>query len=281
MRPSIISVIKSKWIEKKLRSPSPLTRVSYVHEYLSLNIILYGQYEKTELDLFRDFCSSYFPSENTGVNSTIIDVGANIGNHTLYFSKIFKNVISFEPHPLTFRLLELNCTDADNIILENRALGEGVGEIRLAENKKNMGGTHVSDLGKTVAKVTSLDDYLKGRNDNIAAIKIDVEGYEREVLQGAMNTISNFFPIIYFEQRDVDFVDGESLVFNKLKAIGYSTFLIPCRRLNYFGWMSPRPDSPRRALVWSVLSWVLGYSTKLVRIYKLEVGLYKMIIATR
>ena len=44
-------------------------------------------------------------------NGTVLDIGANIGNHSLFFSNYFYKVLSFEPHPKIFKVLAINTED--------------------------------------------------------------------------------------------------------------------------------------------------------------------------
>ena len=79
----------------------------FFNDTISNEIIIDGIYEKNELDLI---------SKIIGKNNEIfIDVGANIGNHTLYFKDSFKEIYSFEPHPKIYQLLKFNTCDFSNI----------------------------------------------------------------------------------------------------------------------------------------------------------------------
>jgi FkbM family methyltransferase len=153
--------------------------------------------------------------------SHVVDVGANIGNHTLFFSKICKaeKVVSFEPQKrlasIIRRNIELNAIDTDRV----RVVEAGCG----AQNSRfSMLSGHVANLGATQFKydeaggfdVRRLDDCELGRVD---FIKIDAERLGDEVLLGARHTIEHFNPIIWIE-----LYDGErerAIAF--LEAVGY------------------------------------------------------------
>ena len=64
-------------------------------------------------------------------NSTMLDIGANIGNHSLFFSNYFAKCISFEPNPRTFSVLEINSRLVENIIPMNIGLSDKKGEVEL------------------------------------------------------------------------------------------------------------------------------------------------------
>lgn len=140
-------------------------------------------------------------------NATILDVGANIGNHSVFFATIgeAKRVIAFEPIPETFRMLKNNIkiNKIDNIVTAfNMGVGgnNGKGEIDFMASD-NIGGTSikVSDTkNKYSVSIVSLDRFKLDIN-KLDFIKIDVEGFEIEALKGMMNIIKKYKPIIFIE----------------------------------------------------------------------------------
>jgi len=125
-----------------------------------------------------------------------VDIGANIGSYTILASATGASTISFEPVPSTFEALldniHLNrleaCADA-----RNQAVGRADGEIEMiadqdTTNQALRAGDHYE--GKTIrVPVVTLDGVLQNKIPKL--IKIDVEGYETEVLAGAMATLAN------------------------------------------------------------------------------------------
>ena len=67
-------------------------------------------------------------------------------------------------------------------------------------------------------------DELNLNKENISFIKIDVEEHELQVLDGGSNFFKEHSPIVAFEQHSHEFFQGESLVINKLKSLGYTSF---------------------------------------------------------
>jgi len=114
-----------------------------------------------------------------------VDVGAYIGSYTLRAARRCEKVYSFEPNPYSFRLLEMNVRDNNfsNVELYNLALGSDFGEARL---KISLAGSSISDEGEYKVKVIPLDSLRLKRVD---LMKVDVEGYEVNVLKGPESTL--------------------------------------------------------------------------------------------
>jgi FkbM family methyltransferase len=137
------------------------------------------------------------------VQTGIIDIGANIGNHSLFFSEFLEYDIihSFEPYADNFELLQKNM-DGRKAKLYQTALSDKKGEMVLYNSELNNNGgfsLHPQPHSFVVydkIDVTTLDSY---KLKNISMIKIDVEGHEEEVLKGAVDTIKKNHPIIFVE----------------------------------------------------------------------------------
>ncbi len=115
-----------------------------------------------------------------------LDVGANIGNHSVYFAKFTpaEKVISLELVPNNYAILKKNINSnklSKKVIVLNNAAGSKKGLVSFKINPKDeLGGAKVI-AGKDIEQIT-LDEYV---GENIVAIKIDVEGAEKDVLVGA------------------------------------------------------------------------------------------------
>jgi FkbM family methyltransferase len=124
-------------------------------------------------------------------NKKCLDIGASIGNHTIYFSKILGcEVTSFEPMPESFEHLSDHCKlNEVDVDLHNIALGETKKEAGMRNNSVshfNIGMYEVID--GTGIQVDRLDDVFEGQVD---FIKIDVEHYNIPLLKGAKRTFMN------------------------------------------------------------------------------------------
>jgi len=161
--------------------------------------ILTGRYEAEELDLMR-------PLLRPG--QTIIDVGANVGYTARFFARVAGptgKVHAFEPNPLIFPLLKQNVASLEQVSVHNLGLSSGNGEFPLFIAGSNHGvacfaekypASHlVYREGETMrsvdAEVVMGDQFLKQKGiDHVDVIKIDVEGWELNVLAGLAETIS-------------------------------------------------------------------------------------------
>lgn len=137
---------------------------------------------------------------------TVIDVGAFIGYHSLFFSSLVGadgEVLAFEPDPRNFDLLKKNIdiNNVENILAFNKGLGAREGETCLYRDLNNEARTTLSSKvsrasnhkrDKSVkVNVISLDDFLSMHKYNPDFIKMDAEGFEYEVFEGMTKTLCN------------------------------------------------------------------------------------------
>lgn len=162
------------------------------------NLFFEGKFEKTELEI----CKKYLSED-----SNIIDVGANIGIHSIFFASISSKglVFSIEPSPSVFTMLIQNIQNFDNIIPLNIAASDK-NKITSFFQALDDAYSGIKDTGRKKIikelKVLSwrLDDLILYLNLNkIDLIKVDVEGWETFVLQGMEKTIENYRPIVFCE----------------------------------------------------------------------------------
>ena len=143
---------------------------------------------------------------------TGIDIGANIGALSLAMVKAVSpsgQIYAFEPGKILFRRLqkniELNSSIQNNIVLVDQGLSNTEGELYwhespLRENRGNACLNTEKGTDGVSAPVTTLDTYFAKRDiSRLAFIKIDVEGMEREVIEGGIEMIKAVKPIIYYE----------------------------------------------------------------------------------
>lgn len=128
----------------------------------------------------------------------IIDAGGYIGDSAIVFSNYTdKKVYSFEPHPkhmeLMKKLIEKN--KCNNIVPVMKGLGNKEDKMYMPDNM-GMGNTLNSDKNGIKVEVTTLDDFVKKNKLKISLIKTDVEGFETQLLQGAIETIKSQKPAL-------------------------------------------------------------------------------------
>ncbi|PFO80408.1 MULTISPECIES: FkbM family methyltransferase [Bacillus cereus group] len=148
-------------------------------------------YEKELLEYFKE----YMPT-----NGIVYDIGANIGNHTLYFSHALnpKKIYSFEPAKELFEVLEFNVqvNKLKNVEVFNCAVGKESGEKLLTYNPQNTGASNISLDGDEVVRSVTLDKLKIEKPD---FVKIDVEGFEYDVIQGMQNILKVSSPVLWVE----------------------------------------------------------------------------------
>jgi FkbM family methyltransferase len=200
--------------------------VVFSFDFVAQQINLTGGYEFDELDVFFEWAKTVAPPDF--FDGTALDVGANIGNHSLYFSDLFDLVFSFEPNYKTNRVLQLNSELVSNVKCFDFGLSDADRETYMTTSNANIGGATVArddaDVGLQKIVLKRLDSVSEVSGE-VKLIKIDVEGHELSVLKGAYDVITRNKPVILFEQHPIDFDGDESRVINLLKNYGYSKFI--------------------------------------------------------
>lgn len=165
------------------------------NDYIGKKIIARNDYY--EGNYLRDVRERYVNVLN--INDSILDIGANIGNHSIFFRRyLHMRVYSFEPFPVNYDLLSKNTQQFADIIIYNYGLSNRTEKLLFnAKSGDNLGSARQSMTGGTYCYFRTLDG-LKFK-EKIGLIKIDVEGMETRVLQGAIKTLKKFRPIILLE----------------------------------------------------------------------------------
>ncbi len=167
-------------------------------------------YEQDELELIgRHFKGGVF-----------VDVGANIGNHTIYALKFLgaSRVIAFEPNPAAARLLKVNLALNDlGTRVDHRLAGLSDvhgGAKLIAPSHKDLGSTRVSVGAADADCLVVPGDEALADEPAIAMIKIDTEAMELQVLAGLTRTLARHRPMLFVEvddpnqRRFLEFADG-------------------------------------------------------------------------
>ena len=132
-----------------------------------------------------------------------IDIGANVGLWACDLVKEFDHVIAFEP-VAEFRECFAKNVPSTNYTMNPVALGREESFIEMNIVQGNTGHSHIDpkSLGKGTIPLKTLDSF---NYTNVDMIKIDVEGFEEEILAGAMNTIERNKPVIVVEQQNHEY----------------------------------------------------------------------------
>jgi FkbM family methyltransferase len=194
--------------------------------WIGAKIVYTGDYEPSIKKVFKGQIRK---------GDVILDVGANIGFHTLYFAEltgINGKVIAFEPVPHNFEALVNNIRlnsnqhiESHNIALSNR--NESL-KIAADVNSTNPGSFNLFDQRGETTINCRIGDQLIG-------LKIDVVGYEAYVIEGLINTITENRPKIIFE-FDHHYHQKTGLtntfIFDILMQLGYIFYIIREKRLD-------------------------------------------------
>lgn len=152
-------------------------------------------------------------------NPVVLDIGANYGFISLALKTNLNAttiIHSFEPHPEIYKTFQKSISEnkMDNIILKNVAIGseDCNVELNLFGKSSNILNSTKKSIAKITIKQINLDTYLLENNVQPNYIKIDVDGYELNVLKGLKQTITKFKPIMVIETNDdyevLDFLKG-------------------------------------------------------------------------
>ena len=197
-------------------------------------LLIYNDYEREIVKLIEKYINP---------NMDVLDVGSNIGLHSVLFSKIInsnRRVLAFEPTPHAFKFLLKNIKHnkaEHNIIVYNGIATdkEGFYDLNVIEGMEEYSAigkiNHpnvVEKKAKTIkVKGNTIDALVEEYNLNPGLIKIDTEGAENFVFNGALKTIGKYKPIIISElSTNILKLSGLSseTIINQLKNFNYKIY---------------------------------------------------------
>jgi FkbM family methyltransferase len=212
-------------LNRNYRNLDAFPLVTLAGDHIGTRILLNGYYENEQLASMAELLQL-----NNYVSGGFLDIGANIGNHSIFLAPYFQKIIAIEAddkiHKILLTNIELN--RLSHVHAVNIAASDAEGSISFAPAMQgNLGTGKVIQNESPSPFVNSIramriDDLLSDyENIKVNFIKLDIEGHEYNALSGLINTINRSEPLIAFEANDLNsFVKVKSL----LNDLGYCKF---------------------------------------------------------
>ena len=187
--------------------------------YIGLSLRKYGEFSQAEQELFAQLVRP---------GSLVVEAGANIGAHTVHLSRLVGRagaVYAFEPQRIVYQTLcaNLALNQCINVFASQMALGARTGSTLVPASdpsmRNNFGGVSLTDVsvGEPVPLVT-----IDGLDLPVChLLKVDVEGMECEVLEGAGQTIDMYRPLLYVENDREDRSEQLLTLVRDLRYVAY------------------------------------------------------------
>lgn len=181
--------------------------------------------EQRRLDVSDEYCllfQKYIP-----IGGTVIDVGACLGDHTLSYARMVEEngtVIAFEPNAEAFECLKHNMRGLKQVMSLEIALGSESKIVSCSKSIKEPDNLGACSVVENIDGNTAMSklDYLPLFRLNF--LKIDAEGWEPDIIEGAKATLLRFKPVILVEiNRPILAARGKSPedIFKPLREMGY------------------------------------------------------------
>lgn len=197
----------------KQASKRPNRLFTEITSNIDRHILSEGLFEKGVIDLLADVIA------RVDHRDLMIDIGANIGNHTVALARLFKRVESVEPHPVLFRILSANVlrNGLGHVTCHNFGLADEDTTGTLAEPADNHSIARVKERSQLPPETFGLSSEAFGNEYAIelrsaaefvgrfgddldrAFIKIDVEGMEQEIITAISPVLQRYKPLVGFE----------------------------------------------------------------------------------
>jgi FkbM family methyltransferase len=206
-----------------------------------------GQFFKLDISDYQEYLIYFNLEQDTskGVigflpknGGLILDIGANIGQTSLWMASALKKknveIIAIEPYPSTYKKLveNIKLNESFNIHTLNIAFGNSFTKLLMDGCSSNSGAFRVNSTNEkgdfVEVKQTTLDAHFLNNYRKIDFIKIDVEGFEYNVIKGGVSLLKRDYPVLFIE------IDNENLkaqnssaveLIQLLKELGYNYIL--------------------------------------------------------
>ena len=175
-----------------------------LNSFIDREIYLMGGYED-------DLIAAFLECIRPGRKGTILDIGANVGTHSVAFSQVFDQVHAFEPNRMLWPSFEKNVAinSLPNVSLHRIGLGVTRGSVpfySIAKNNYGLGTVlPIQQYDLPLQQIGVIDIEVgdeiveKQIGERIDAIKIDVQGFEWQVLKGLERTLRKDRPVLWVE----------------------------------------------------------------------------------
>ena len=236
--------------------------------YYKYRALKYAKKKTQELNLIKYLISN---------NQISLDIGANLGLFTFFFSKYSKKVFAFEPNPYPLRYLP-NLIDS-NVELMKIAVSDSNQKMNLLIPKSSKGwssnGATLKDIDvkngiKIEVEARTIDSF---NFSNVGLIKIDVEGAEKSVLIGAQKTIRENEPNLIIENEIVHQNDTYE-IFQIIKKMGYNIYFCNDLKLKEL-----KDDFSLTKIQKNPQHKVIGYVQNFIGIHKRKLKNYDFLIS--
>ena len=180
-------------------------RLHFFPTSYSANLWVYPESEQAKNNFYKAYLRT---------RDTIVDVGANIGFTTFDAAVLVPDgmVLAFEPHPVIFRYLSANLqlNGFSNVRLFNVGLGAAESVDRMTDLRAD-DQNRIDPDGRLEVQILALDSVLDELDGPVALLKLDVEGFEKFVMEGAGRTLGRT-QCLLFESNEA-----------RYQSMGYST----------------------------------------------------------
>ncbi len=205
--------------------------------YIGKSIKEYGEWSQGEIDLFEQILNPI---------DTVIEVGSNIGSHTLAISKIVHKgfVFAFEPQRIIFQNLcsNISINSITNCFCFESGLSDTTNEQFYYpdldySNKNNFAAMNLTNERKKYTQQANIDT-LDNRFANLKSLKLlktDAEGMEVNIIKGGINLIKRTSPLLYVENSSC-YIDKSQELIELIWSLGYRLFwhIVPIYNKNNF-----------------------------------------------
>lgn len=195
-----------------------LMKVFRDDKWVSRSLSTLGEYSEGELEFLSGVISKR--ASQVGRALTIVEAGAYIGDMTIPLSRMVRHVHAFEPNPASRELLWWNLKNnhCHNVTVWPFGLSNSQGQATFHFSDPDNPGSAMYSSEAGDCELRTLDSVLKG--GVVDLIKGDVEGMEVPLLAGAIQTLTDYKPILFME-ADTVVTPGVESIDSVMQQMGY------------------------------------------------------------